>query len=170
MHCKKWRVDPVDLRVHTVALSSLDNSNRSVRFSSSIIKFSCHHLELPAPWWVCKAQPLSCSSQASDQSNLSQIHPDPSLKPYSLCHASSRTALAKFHRVGELNGRYLCKLVAVNMSRFCDTWLASVIERDIYKWFRSFWMIFRRWYTFLWCQTSSPGLFSGGKKHIQPIC
>ena len=67
-------------------------------------------------------------NQASNQAYLSQIHPGPSLKPYSLCPASSRTALAKFHRVGELNGRYLRKLVAVNMARLCDTWLASVIE------------------------------------------
>ena len=73
------------------------------------------------------------SSQASDQAKLSQIHSNPSLKPHSLCHASSRTALAKFHRVGELNGRYLCKLVAVNMSRFCDTWLYNVIEPDDWK-------------------------------------
>lgn len=35
-------------------------------------------------------------------------------------HSLSRTQLAKFHRISELNGRYLCKTVADRMSRFCD--------------------------------------------------
>ena len=48
-------------------------------------------------------------------------------KPWSpdLCHCSLgvvRTSLAKFHRVGELNGFYLSKLVAQRMSLLCDPW------------------------------------------------
>lgn len=49
---------------------------------------------------------------------------DMQLKAMQVC----TTELAKFHRVGELNERYLSKCVAERMSRFCDRSISAYIE------------------------------------------
>lgn len=97
------------------------------KFCPKRLKSNQHpYPELQCKAWNCRV----CVAWLSDalQAYIKLKPDDLLLKTMESC----TTALAKFHRVGELNGRYLRKLVAVNMARLCDQSMASYIE--LAKW------------------------------------
>ena len=98
------------------------------KLNSSFCQWSC-------PWPQSRAC-LHKDLQVSHDPTIPQLW----LKPHSLVYA--RNGIAKFHRVGELNGRYLRKSVAQRMSVFCDPlwqhgwvcfWCGWFIDKFIYR-------------------------------------